>query len=64
MSDCKFSTFPSDPCQALAIIYLQNQDLQDLSPKQLYDQYQAVYNELEAYSKSQKTNRSGQRVKY
>ncbi|MDY2991753.1 MAG: hypothetical protein SOR91_09825 [Hornefia butyriciproducens] len=64
MSNYEFRTFPSDPCQALAIIYLQNQDLHDFSPKQLYDQYQTIYNELKTYSKRQKADRSSQRVKY
>lgn len=45
----------SEKLHDLSVLYLSKQDISSLTPKQLYDKYQAVYNELKEYSKSDKS---------
>lgn len=33
-------TFPANECDALAMLYIQNQDLSGITPEQLYEKYQ------------------------
>lgn len=40
MSDPKF--FPSDNCEALALLYLQTQDVAKMTPEELTDKYHEV----------------------
>lgn len=40
------SDFPSTKYEALTMLYLQNQDLSGLTPKQLLDKYEEVYKEI------------------
>lgn len=40
------SDFPSTKNEALTMLYLQNQDLSGLTPKQLLDKYEEVYKEI------------------
>ena len=39
-------TFPSNQQEALAMLYLQNQDLSGLTPAQLADKYNSVRDEI------------------
>ena len=39
-------TFPSDESEALAFLYIQNQDLSGLTPPQIYDEYRKAYKEI------------------
>lgn len=39
-------TFPSNQQEALAMLYLQNQDLSGLTPTQLADKYNSVRDEI------------------
>ena len=41
------TSFPHTRVQALAMLYLQNQDISHLEPKELYDKYFKVCEELE-----------------
>lgn len=58
MSD--FKTFPADKYEALALLYLQNQDLSGLTPEEVYDKYEDSYRKIRlhksAASSSQKIN--------
>ena len=40
----------------LAILYLSKQDISSLTPQQLYEQYEAVHNELKEYAKCKKSD--------
>lgn len=48
MSD-SFMTFPSNETQAIAMLYVQSQDLSGLTPTQIYDQYRKAYEEIRKY---------------
>lgn len=39
----ELNTFPSTKVEALTLLYLQNQDLSDISPEKLVDEYEAIY---------------------
>lgn len=41
--------FPSTSVEALAYLYVQNQDISDLSPSELFDLYQKAKHEIEAH---------------
>lgn len=48
MSD-SFMTFPSNETQAIAMLYVQSQDLSGLTPTQIYDKYRKAYEEIRKY---------------
>ena len=39
-------TFPSSEFEALALLYIQNQDLSGLTPEEVYDKYHEAYNKI------------------
>ena len=39
-------TFPSNKFEALAMLYMQQQNLSDMSPEQILDRYQEVYGKM------------------
>jgi hypothetical protein len=41
-----FSSFPVNELQALAILYVQNQDLTGKSPTDIYNLYRTTYDEM------------------
>lgn len=41
-----FMTFPANESQAIAMLYVQNQDLTGLTPTQIYDEYHKAYEEI------------------
>ncbi len=45
-SEIDLSTFPSNRNEALTMLYLQNQDLSDLTPAQIVEKYNDAYNEI------------------
>lgn len=45
MSDT-FKTFPDSPSEALAMLYLQNQDLRGKTPSEIHTMYQEAYYEI------------------
>lgn len=57
MNDIKLSTFPSNKFEALTMLYLQNQNLSDISTEQLVEKYNQVYTEIKkAFSKDKAQN--------
>lgn len=46
MDEIKLNTFPSNEIEALAMLYVQNQDLSGLSPEALLDMYQTAYDKI------------------
>jgi len=42
------STFPSGKVSALTMLYLEKQDLSSLTPEELADKYQEVYEKINA----------------
>lgn len=49
MSDVNLSTFPKGKESALTMLYLEKQDLSDLSPTELAKKYDEVYEEISSY---------------
>lgn len=52
MQKTPFNAFPNNKQSALTMLYLQNQDLSNLSPEELLDKYDEVYDKLKKYSNS------------
>lgn len=46
MSDMQFSTFPGSKTEALALLYVQSQDLSGKTPKDILDMYDNAYEEI------------------
>ena len=46
MSDTNLRTFPCDEREALAMLYVQNQDLTGLTPEEIYDKYCDAYEKI------------------
>lgn len=55
MDDIKLFSFPGDECEALAMLYVQNQDLTDVTPEQLLDKYQDAYEKIKSHRKEKNT---------
>lgn len=47
MSEIKLNTFPNSKVEALSMLYLENQDLKDLTPEQLVDKYLVVHQKID-----------------
>ena len=50
MSDNEIKIFPSDRTEALAMLYLQSQDLSGKSPKEIVEMYNFAYSEIKSNS--------------
>lgn len=48
----QFSTFPENKFEALAMLYLQNQDLSGLTPSEILDKYDYAYDQIRLHHKS------------
>ena len=48
LNEIKLSSFPSNYKQALAILYLQNQDLKGKTPTDLYQMYHKTMDEIDS----------------
>lgn len=62
MADNAFKTFPSNEAEALAMLWLQNQNLSSATPEELFDKYQDAYDKIRDRKKQQrqaKHNASG-----
>ena len=47
MSDkVSLNTFPASETQALALLYVQNQDLSGLTPEEIYEKYRDAYERI------------------
>lgn len=53
MADC---SFPRTTYQALAMLYMQNQDISRLTPEELYDEYTNVLNRISQRVQETKDN--------
>ncbi len=51
MSDIQLSTFPDSKTAALAMLYVQNQDLSGKTPKDILDMYDDAYEEIRQHMK-------------
>lgn len=54
MSEVKLDAFPSSEAEALAMLYVQNQDLTDLSPEEIYDKYYEAYQKIREHRKAKR----------
>lgn len=46
ISSISLSAFPTNKFEALALIYMQQQNLSGMSPEQMLDKYQEVYSKM------------------
>lgn len=54
MADNTFATFPDSATEALAMLYVQNQDLSGITPESLLDMYQEAYQRIKAYNREKR----------
>lgn len=47
-------TFPETETEALAMLYVQNQDLTGITPEGLLDMYQDAYQKIKAYRREKR----------
>lgn len=47
-----FEAFPANKFEALAMLYLQQQNLSGLTPEQLLDKYQDVYSKIRDHERA------------
>lgn len=60
-NDVTLRSFPRNECEALAILYIQNQDLSGVTPEELLEKYQEAYSQICAHNKVCKERRMGLR---
>lgn len=58
-NDIFLKTFPKNECEALAMLYIQNQDLSGLTPEQLLEKYQETYDKISEHRKLCRDRKSG-----
>lgn len=51
------SHFPADTYQALAMLYVQNQDTSQFSPEELYKLYEETYAKIIKYARENKNSK-------
>lgn len=61
MADTILRTFPEDEAEALAMLYVQNQDLSGITPEQLFDMYEDTCKKIKEYRKD-KHNAARQKI--
>lgn len=54
MADSTFKTFPGSETEALAMLWLQNQDLSSVTPEELLEKYQDACNKIRERKKQQR----------
>ena len=59
MNDVTLRTFPKNECDALAMLYIQNQDLSELTPEQLFEKYQEAYDKICEHRKLCRDRKNG-----
>ena len=57
MPEIRLDTFPGTKAEALAMLYVQNQDLTGKTPTQIAELYDAAHNEIRQYIKDEKNQR-------
>lgn len=59
MSDSTvLKTFPSMPDEAIALMWLQAQDLSGLSPEEMFDKYQEAYKRIRKHHVNDKSKQT------
>lgn len=58
MDRVELNTFPSTKVEALALLYVQSQDLSGLSPEDVLDMYQDAYTKIRERSKENNKTKS------
>lgn len=56
--------FPSSKIEALTMLYLQKQDLSNLSPEEVMDKYQETYDKIRERNKEIKSERASKTTFY
>ena len=56
MADNNFQTFPGTETEALAMLYVQSQDLSGVTPEGLLDMYQDAYQKIKAYRREKRNS--------
>ena len=56
MADNTFQTFPETVTEALAMLYVQNQDLSGVTPEGLLDMYQDAYQRIKTYRRENRND--------
>lgn len=51
-NEVRLSTFPSNEYEALALLYIQQQDLSKLSPEEIYDKYEEAKNKIRKHART------------
>ena len=51
MADIALKTFPGNETEALAMLWIQNQDLSNATPEELLDKYQDAYDKIRDHKK-------------
>lgn len=54
MSDTVFKTFPDNEIEALAMLWLKNQDLSNATPEELLDKYQDACDKIKEHKKQKR----------
>lgn len=57
MADIDLYSFPDNKYDALAMLYVQHQDLSGLTPEQLLDMYHEAYDKIRAHEKETRAAR-------
>lgn len=58
MSEINLSSFPANDQEAIAFLYVQNQDLSGLSPEEIYDKYRDAYKKIHYHKIKHHSNTS------
>lgn len=63
-NDVILHKFPKDECEALAMLYVKNQDLSNLSPEEIYDEYRDAYEKIKNRKQEIRQKAKVQRVSF
>lgn len=58
MSDVSLSTFPTSKISALTMLYLERQDLSKLTPEELLDKYDEIYDRISEHCKEKRKQKN------
>ena len=58
MADTVLQTFPDGKIEALAMLYLQNQDLSNLTPEEILDKYNDAYQRIKDHNRKNRPAQS------
>lgn len=61
MADMDLYSFPDNEYEALAMLYVQHQDLSGLTPEQLLDMYHEAYDKIRTHEKETRAARRAAR---